>query len=196
VDEHRYEVEVLHLLVSPGHNYFGRPKDGPGSHPSYDLDEVRLAAGKGIVGDRFFGQAAHLDAAVTLFAVEALEAIAAELAWTPSPTRCSPAGTSCSGGRRQRAAGLVVRPRVGGPRGAGRALRRQAGGALRVDGPGDRGGDARGDARPGWAALPGRGGRCAAARSRGPGLAGAARPRRRGPRGRAGPSAAVITTRT
>ena len=79
MDEHRYEVEVLHLLVSPGHNYFGRPKDGPGSHPSYDLDEVRLVAGKGIVGDRFFGQAAHLDAAVTLFAVEALEAIAAEL---------------------------------------------------------------------------------------------------------------------
>jgi hypothetical protein len=76
---YRYEIEILHLLVSPGHNYFGRPKDGPGPHPTYDLDEVQLVAGKGIVGDRFFGQAAHLDAAVTLFAVEALEAVAAQL---------------------------------------------------------------------------------------------------------------------
>jgi MOSC domain-containing protein YiiM len=83
VDEHRYDVEVLHLLVSPGHNYFGRPKDGPGSHPSYDLDEVRLVAGKGIVGDRFFGKAAHMDAAVTLLAVEGLEAMAAELGAGP-----------------------------------------------------------------------------------------------------------------
>jgi MOSC domain-containing protein YiiM len=80
---HRYDVEVLHLLVSPGHNYFGRPKDGPGNSPTYDLDEVELVAGKGIVGDRFFGKAAHLDAAVTLLAIEALEAVAADLAVAP-----------------------------------------------------------------------------------------------------------------
>ena len=40
-------------------------------------------AGKGIVGDRFFGKAAHMDAAVTVMAVEALEAIAAELGAAP-----------------------------------------------------------------------------------------------------------------
>lgn len=38
-----------------------------------------MVAGKGILGDRFFGKAAHMDAAVTLMAVESLEAIAAEL---------------------------------------------------------------------------------------------------------------------
>jgi MOSC domain-containing protein YiiM len=70
---------VLHLFVSPGHNYFGRPKDGPGAHPTHDVDEAALVAGKGIVGDRFYGKAAHLDASVTLLAVEALEALAAEL---------------------------------------------------------------------------------------------------------------------
>ena len=75
----RYDVEVLHLLVSPGHNYAGRPKDGPGPHPTYDRDEVELVTGLGIVGDRFHGRAAHVDAAVTLFAVEALEAVAADL---------------------------------------------------------------------------------------------------------------------
>lgn len=75
----RYPVEVLHLLVSPGHNYVGRPQEGPGAHPTQDLDEVRLVAGKGLVGDRYFGRAAHRDAAVTLIAVEALEAVAAAL---------------------------------------------------------------------------------------------------------------------
>ncbi len=81
----QYPVEVLHLLVSPGHNYFGRPRDGPGQHPTYDRDEVELVTGMGVVGDRFFGKAAHMDAAVTLYAVEALEAIAAELALEPVP---------------------------------------------------------------------------------------------------------------
>lgn len=80
---HRYDVEVLHLLVSPGHNYFGRPKDGPGEHPTHDVDEVGLVAGRGIVGDRFYGRAAHMDAAVTLMAVEALEQIAADLGVPP-----------------------------------------------------------------------------------------------------------------
>ncbi len=83
--QHRYPVEVLHLLVSPGHNYFGRPRDGHGQHPTYDRDEVRLVAGRGIVGDRFFGRAAHMDAAVTILAVEALEAIAADLALAHVP---------------------------------------------------------------------------------------------------------------
>jgi MOSC domain-containing protein YiiM len=44
---------------------------------------VELVAGRGIRGDRFFGKAAHLDAAVTLLAVEALEAVAEELGAAP-----------------------------------------------------------------------------------------------------------------
>jgi MOSC domain-containing protein YiiM len=76
---YRYEVEVLHLLVSPAHAYFGRAREGAADVPTTDADRVELVAGKGIVGDRFFGKAAHMDAAVTVFAVEALEAMAAEL---------------------------------------------------------------------------------------------------------------------
>jgi MOSC domain-containing protein YiiM len=76
---HRYDVEVLHLLVSPEHAYFGRARDGAADVPTTDADTVHLVAGKGIVGDRFFGKAAHMDAAVTLIAVEGLEAMAAEL---------------------------------------------------------------------------------------------------------------------
>jgi MOSC domain-containing protein YiiM len=80
---YRYDVEVLHLLVSPAHAYFGRTREGAADVPTTDADQVELVAGKGIVGDRFFGKAAHMDAAVTLIAVEALEAMAAELGTTP-----------------------------------------------------------------------------------------------------------------
>ncbi|GEO95412.1 MOSC domain-containing protein [Kocuria turfanensis] len=80
---HRYHVEILHLLVSPGHAYFGRARDGAADVPTTDADRAELVTGKGIVGDRFFGKAAHMDAAVTLLAVEALEAIAADLGAEP-----------------------------------------------------------------------------------------------------------------
>ena len=77
--DYKYDVEILHLLVSGSHAYFGRARDGAADVPTTDADRVEVVAGKGIVGDRFFGKAAHMDAAVTLFAVESLEAIAAEL---------------------------------------------------------------------------------------------------------------------
>ncbi|MBT2513498.1 MOSC domain-containing protein [Arthrobacter sp. ISL-30] len=80
---YRYDVEVLHLLVSPEHAYFGRARDGAADVPTTDADRVELVAGKGIIGDRFFGKGAHMDAAVTLLAIEAIEAIAAELGVAP-----------------------------------------------------------------------------------------------------------------
>ena len=81
--DYRYDVEVLHLLVSPMHAYFGRSREGAADVPTTDAGHVELVAGKGIVGDRFFGKAAHMDAAVTVFAIEALEEIAAELGTEP-----------------------------------------------------------------------------------------------------------------
>lgn len=83
MSEYRYDVEILHLLVSPRHAYFGRAKDGAADVPTADADDAEVVADKGIVGDRFFGKAAHMDAAVTLFAVESLEAVAAELGSGP-----------------------------------------------------------------------------------------------------------------
>jgi MOSC domain-containing protein YiiM len=82
-ETYRYEVEILHLLVSPQHAYFGRAREGAAVVPTTDAEQVQLVAGKGIVGDRFFGRAAHMDAAVTLLAVEGLEAMAAELGVAP-----------------------------------------------------------------------------------------------------------------
>ena len=76
---HSYPVEVVHLLVSPEHAYFGRPREGAADVVTHDLDEVEVVAGKGIRGDRFFGKAAHMDAAVTFLALEAWESVAHDL---------------------------------------------------------------------------------------------------------------------
>ncbi len=81
--EYRYDVRILHLLVSAEHAYFGRARDGAADVATSDADSVQVVDGKGIVGDRFFGKAAHMDAAVTLFAVEALEDIARQLGAEP-----------------------------------------------------------------------------------------------------------------
>ncbi|TYB39871.1 molybdenum cofactor biosysynthesis protein [Micromonospora sp. AP08] len=67
--------EIVQLLASPVHRYVGRPADGPAPAPPGELvEEVRIRAGLGIVGDRYFGRPAHREASVTLIAQESLPA--------------------------------------------------------------------------------------------------------------------------
>jgi len=74
------EVSIVELLASPVHRYEGRPADGPRAGGLDELrDSIELTAGLGIVGDRYFNQRAHRASSVSLQAVEALEAVAAEL---------------------------------------------------------------------------------------------------------------------
>ncbi|MGA9873302.1 MAG: molybdenum cofactor biosysynthesis protein [Rhodococcus sp. (in: high G+C Gram-positive bacteria)] len=80
-----YPAEIVQLLVSPGHAYFGRAKDGPADDVTTALpDRVDIVAGKGIRGDRFFGVKAHTEAAVTFLATEAWEAVG-EILGVPVP---------------------------------------------------------------------------------------------------------------
>ena len=67
--------EIVELLTSPVHRFEGRPSDGPAPAPDGELvSSVRVRAGLGIVGDRYFGHAAHRDASVTIIARESLPA--------------------------------------------------------------------------------------------------------------------------
>jgi MOSC domain-containing protein YiiM len=75
---YRYAITLEHIYISPGHNYFGKPKDGPGLHPTTDVEEVEVRAGRGLVGDRYYGVPAHYDAQITFFAAEVFEALVAE----------------------------------------------------------------------------------------------------------------------
>ena len=73
-----YSIVLEHIYISPGHNYFGKPKDGPGLHPTTDVEEVEVRAGRGLIGDRYYGVPAHYEAQVTFFAAEVFEALLAE----------------------------------------------------------------------------------------------------------------------
>ncbi|MDG4798147.1 molybdenum cofactor biosysynthesis protein [Micromonospora sp. WMMD1082] len=65
--------EIVQLLASPTHRFVGRPADGPAPAPAGELvDEVEVRAELGIVGDRYFGKAAHREASVTVIAAESL----------------------------------------------------------------------------------------------------------------------------
>ncbi|SDJ51270.1 hypothetical protein SAMN05444157_3731 [Frankineae bacterium MT45] len=74
-------VSIVQLLRSPVHRYVGRPADGPVEGGGDELVEsITLRAGLGIVGDRYFGVAAHRDAAVTIMTLDALLPLAALVA--------------------------------------------------------------------------------------------------------------------
>ncbi|MDT4937537.1 MAG: hypothetical protein QOG80_1208 [Pseudonocardiales bacterium] len=64
---------IVQLLVSPIHRYEGRPSDGAAVIEVPELvDRVEIRAGLGLVGDRYFGERAHRNAAVTIMAAESL----------------------------------------------------------------------------------------------------------------------------
>ncbi|MFF5217365.1 molybdenum cofactor biosysynthesis protein [Micromonospora sp. NPDC000442] len=65
--------EIVELLASSVHRFVGRPADGPEPAPADELvDEIQVRAELGIVGDRYFGKAAHRQASVTVIAAESL----------------------------------------------------------------------------------------------------------------------------
>ena len=67
--------QIVELLASPAHRFEGRPADGP--KPAADgelVESIRIRAGLGVVGDRYFGHPAHRDASVTVIARESLPA--------------------------------------------------------------------------------------------------------------------------
>ena len=72
-------VDIVHLLVSPGHAYAGRPASGAAQVQTHDLDVAEVVAGKGIVGDRYFGARAHANAAVSVLSAEDLDAVRSAL---------------------------------------------------------------------------------------------------------------------
>ena len=49
------EVQVLGLFISPAHNFKGHYGKPAGKNPIHSLESVECVAGKGLVGDRYFG---------------------------------------------------------------------------------------------------------------------------------------------
>ncbi len=66
-------MKLLHLYISPEHNFYGHHGLPAGEAPMIEVDSVECVAGKGLVGDRFFGYKEDYKGQVTFFAHEIYE---------------------------------------------------------------------------------------------------------------------------
>lgn len=83
-------LQIRHLFISLGHNYFGHHEQPPGQHPVLERDEIECVARRGICGDRFFGYQKDYKGQITFFAWEVFEQLRRELGLPdahPSGTR-------------------------------------------------------------------------------------------------------------
>lgn len=71
-------LEILHLFVSPAHNFFGHHNRAPDEHPTLDVETAVCVPGRGIEGDRFFDFKNGYKGQVTFFAQEVYEALCAQ----------------------------------------------------------------------------------------------------------------------
>lgn len=72
------KVEVVHLFVSPGHDFKGRHGKGREEHGVEDREEVELVAGSGIVGDRYFDHQPDFKGQVTFFSGDVYDRVRQE----------------------------------------------------------------------------------------------------------------------
>lgn len=76
---------IVHLYISPGHNYFGHHGRAPGEHPIIEVPEVECVAGRGIRGDRFFDYKENYKGQITFFAEEVYRELCRILATEDRP---------------------------------------------------------------------------------------------------------------
>ncbi|MCX6853617.1 MAG: molybdenum cofactor biosysynthesis protein [Verrucomicrobia bacterium] len=63
-------MQIVHIYLSPDHNYFGHHGQPAGEAPMIEMESIECVAGKGIVGDRFFGFKEDYKGQVTFFSHE------------------------------------------------------------------------------------------------------------------------------
>lgn len=71
-------MEIVHLYISPGHNYFGHHGRLPDNHAAIEVTEIECIAGHGIRGDRFFDYKFHYKGQITFFALEVFQELSRE----------------------------------------------------------------------------------------------------------------------
>lgn len=73
------KVQLKHIYISPGHNYYGRHGKGSLDYAIEEQEEIECVAGSGIVGDRFFDYKEDYKGQVTFFDWAIYERIKAEV---------------------------------------------------------------------------------------------------------------------
>jgi hypothetical protein len=72
-------VEICHLYISRGHNFFGHHGREPDSYPMIEAREIECVAGHGIRGDRFFDYQEDYKGQITFFSVEVFDELCGAL---------------------------------------------------------------------------------------------------------------------
>jgi MOSC domain-containing protein YiiM len=80
-------VEICHLYISGGHNFFGHHGREPDDFPVNEVSSIECVAGHGIRGDRFFDYQQDYKGQITFFSLEVFD----ELCGTLKLQDCSPA---------------------------------------------------------------------------------------------------------
>ena len=72
-------MRILHLHISPAHNFFGHHGQAPGEHPTLDVPEIHCVPGHGVEGDRFFDYKTGYKGQITFFSQEVYARLCEEL---------------------------------------------------------------------------------------------------------------------
>jgi MOSC domain-containing protein YiiM len=80
-------VEICHLYISQGHNFFGHHGRAPDDYPAIEVPSIECVASHGIRGDRFFDYQKDYKGQITFFSIEVFD----ELCRALELRDCSPA---------------------------------------------------------------------------------------------------------
>ena len=72
-------VEICHLYISDGHNFFGHHGREPDDYSAIEVASIECVAGHGIRGDRFFDYREDYKGQVTFFSLEVFDELCGAL---------------------------------------------------------------------------------------------------------------------
>jgi hypothetical protein len=73
-------VQICHLYISAGHNYFGHHGREPDDYPTVEVPMIECVAGHGIRSDRFFDYRDDYKGQITFFSLEVFDELCGALA--------------------------------------------------------------------------------------------------------------------
>ena len=78
-------VKICHLYISPGHNFWVRPKGSPGENPIVELTQVDCVAGRGLLGDRYFDHEKDYEGQATFISADVFDEVCSTLGVSGRP---------------------------------------------------------------------------------------------------------------
>ena len=82
---HHFDVQIERIFISPAHNFVGHHGQAPGTSPLIEKEQIQCAAGKGLLGDRYFNHAEDYKGQITFFSAEVFERLCAHFGIREKP---------------------------------------------------------------------------------------------------------------